>query len=107
MNGAAGRCAAAQRFAGVNMKRNQPGVVSRRGLLRGASAAGVAAVGVVGTGVAWSAGDPQLPEDGPVVVHLSDLASGTLDVYAGTDHSVVTDRALASRLAKLATTGRS
>ena len=86
------------------MKESQPGAVSRRGLLRGAGAAGVVA-GVMGTGVAFAGGDPALPADGPVVVHLRDLASGALDVYAGTHHSVVTDRALASRLARLASTG--
>jgi hypothetical protein len=88
------------------MKENQPGAVSRRGLLRGAGAAGVAA-GVLGTDAAWAAGDPALPADGPVVVHVRDLASGALDVYAGTSHSEVTDRALAVRLARLASTEES
>jgi hypothetical protein len=92
---------------------------SRRSVLRGA--AGVGAVGfAAAVGVGAVAG-PALAADnrraaaakpdtarpataqqetvaGPLVVYLRDAASGELDVFAGTSHAVIRDRALVARL---------
>ena len=35
---------------------------------------------------------------GPLVVYLRDAASGELDVFAGTSHTVIRDRELVARL---------
>jgi hypothetical protein len=88
---------------------------SRRSLLRGAGAAGavglVAAAGVgAASGVAAAATRPaadsravgaERPADAvgaPLVVYLRDAASGELDLFSGTSHTVIRDRALAARL---------
>jgi hypothetical protein len=89
---------------------------SRRSLLRGAGAAGavglVAAAGVgAASGVAAAATRPAAdnrvvagPEHAadaagaPLVVYLRDAASGELDIFSGTSHTVLRDRALAARL---------
>ena len=93
------------------MDKESAGALSRRGLLRGAGAAGVAAAGgaVLGGAVLAEpalAAPPVDTTEGPLVVHVHDLAAGSLDVYAGTSHTRVTDRALANRLARAAATGR-
>ena len=91
------------------MDKESAGALSRRGLLRGAGAAGVAAAAGAALGGAVAA-EPALaapPVDtsaGPVVVHVRDLATGSLDVYAGTSHTRVTDKALANRLTRVAAT---
>jgi hypothetical protein len=41
-------------------------------------------------------------DDDTLVVHVRDLAAGTLDVFTGTDRFQVHDRDLATRLAKAA-----
>ena len=89
---------------------------SRRSVLRGA--AGVGAVGfatAVGVGAVAapalaaenrrSAAAPARPaaghpadSAGPLVVYLRDAASGELDVFAGTSHTVIRDRELVARL---------
>jgi hypothetical protein len=79
--------------------------VSRRQVLTIAASAGVgaAAVGVSGLSFATDglrgggAGDGQ-----PIVVHLRDAASGTLDIFVGEARIEVKDRDLASRLQKAA-----
>jgi len=99
------------------MDKERAGALSRRGLLRSAGAAGVAAAagaalgGTVLAEPAQAAPPVAAPAvdttEGPVVVHVHDLASGSLDVYAGTSHTRVTDKALANRLTRVAATGRS
>jgi hypothetical protein len=85
---------------------------SRRAMLRGAGAAGAvgiaAAVGVgAASGAASAATRPAertehagRPADVgvPLVVYLRDAASGELDVFAGTSHTVIRDPALVARL---------
>jgi hypothetical protein len=41
-----------------------------------------------------------------VVVHVRDVHSGEMDVYRGTSHARVQDRALAARLARAASASR-
>jgi hypothetical protein len=87
---------------------------SRRSVLRGA--AGVGAVGLAAAVGVGAAAGPALAADnrraaaakpdaarsadaaGPLVVYLRDAASGELDVFAGTSHAVIRDRALVARL---------
>lgn len=89
---------------------------SRRSMLRGAGAVGAvgiaAAVGVgTASGVAAaatrSAADNRATAGvehsagaagAPIVVYLRDAASGELDVFAGTSHTVIRDPALVARL---------
>jgi hypothetical protein len=89
---------------------------SRRSMLRGAGAAGAvglaAAVGVgAASGVASAATRPAADNraaagaehsagaaGAPLVVYLRDAASGELDVFSGTSHTVIRDQALAARL---------
>ena len=92
---------------------------SRRSMLRGAGAAGAvglaAAVGVgSASGVAAAATRPAADNraaaagaehsadaaGAPLVVYLRDAASGELDVFSGTSHTVIRDRALAARLTR-------
>jgi uncharacterized protein (DUF2342 family) len=90
--------------------------LSRRSMLRGAATAGAA--GLAMTALASpalaatrpaghadpAAGHEQLPDhlaDGEdVVVHVRDVRNGEMDVYRGTSHVRVQDRALAARLAR-------
>ena len=94
--------------------------LSRRSMLRGAgaSAAGLAALAVAGPAVpALAAANRPAPPvasgsraaDGrsgrisqPVVVHLRDVQSGEMDVFAGTSHTRLRDPDLAARLARAA-----
>jgi len=89
---------------------------SRRSMLRGAGAAGAvglaAAVGVgAAGGVAAAATRPAADNraaanaehsadaaGAPLVVYLRDAASGELDIFSGTSHTVIRDRALVARL---------
>ena len=89
---------------------------SRRSMLRGAGAAGAvgiaAAVGVgAASGVAAAATRPAADNraaagaehsadaaGAPLVVYLRDAASGELDIFSGTSHTVIRDPALAARL---------
>jgi hypothetical protein len=74
--------------------------LSRRNLLA-AGAAGAAGAVAATVGTAGGAQAAPAEAAGPVVVHLRDLASGTLDVFAGTARRQVRDRDLAARLAHL------
>jgi hypothetical protein len=95
--------------------------LSRRSMLRGAgaSAAGLAALAVAGPAVpalaaanrpaAPSASGSRAAAGGrsarisqPVVVHLRDVQSGEMDVFAGTSHTRLRDPDLAARLARAA-----
>jgi hypothetical protein len=91
---------------------------SRRSVLRGAAGAGAAGLamttlaGAAFAGPALAAsrdhsasGEDQASaaeeHDGEdVVVHVRDVRSGEMDVYRGTSHVKVTDRALAARLSR-------
>ena len=90
---------------------------SRRSLLlRGAGAAGavglVAAAGVGAAGGVAAAATRPAPDNrpaaaepaagAPLVVYLRDAASGELDIFSGTSHTVLRDRALAARLTSAA-----
>jgi hypothetical protein len=94
----------------------QPGL-SRRSMLRGAGAVGLAAVAVAGPAAPAlaSAARPAAPAgrgskpggtddetSGPVVVHLRDARSGEMDIFAGTSHTRLRDPDLAARLARAA-----
>jgi hypothetical protein len=92
--------------------------LSRRSMLRGAgaSAAGLAALAVAGPAVPAlaAANRPAAPAASrsgaahgrserisqPVVVHLRDVQSGEMDVFAGTSHTRLRDPDLAARLAR-------
>jgi hypothetical protein len=89
---------------------------SRRSVLRGAGAVGAvgitAAVGVgaasgaaaaaarpvAGSRAAAGAEHPAAAAGAPLVVYLRDAASGELDVFSGTSHTVIRDPALVARL---------
>ena len=88
---------------------------SRRSMLRGAGAVGAvgiaAAVGVgAASGVAAAATRPAADNHAaagaehsagaaaPLVVYLRNAASGELDVFSGTSHTVIRDPALVARL---------
>jgi hypothetical protein len=43
--------------------------------------------------------------DDPLIVHVSDLANGEINLYAGEQHIVIHDRDLATRLAAAASNG--
>ena len=97
---------------------------SRRSMLRGAGAVGAvglaAAVGVGASSAAAAAATKPGPDNrtaagdrgtagvehpadtAPLVVYLRDAASGELDIFAGTDRTVVVDRDLAARLTRAA-----
>jgi hypothetical protein len=94
--------------------------LSRRSMLRGtgASAAGLAALAVAGQAVpalaaakrpappaassSRAAGGRSERISQPVVVHLRDVQSGEIDVFAGTRHTRLRDPDLAARLARAA-----
>jgi hypothetical protein len=87
--------------------------MSRRSVLRGAAGAGAAGLAMAALPAAALAGTAQPAtrkddlaqagaQDGgseAVVVHVRDIRRGEMDVYRGTSHVRVTDRALAARLA--------
>jgi hypothetical protein len=109
-----------------------PGLLSRRSMLRGAAGAGAAGLAISGlamTGLASPAmASPSkvspskvstapaagheparapAAADGPastepLVVHVRDLRTGEMDVYRGTGHARIHDRALAASLARAA-----
>jgi hypothetical protein len=92
--------------------------LSRRSMLRGAAgagAAGLAMTALASPALASTAlGASQHEKAGPetehvpdhiadgeaVVVHVRDVRSGEMDVYRGTSHVRLQDRALAARLAR-------
>ncbi len=92
-----------------------PAPLSRRSVLRGAASAGAAGLAMTTlvaspalaasqhahAGTAEAENVPGHIADGEaVVVHVRDVRSGEMDVYRGTTHVRVHDRALAARLAR-------
>jgi hypothetical protein len=91
---------------------------SRRSILwgaAGAGAAGLAAAAMAGTAPALAAATPPAsrtrppeapvnpaPAGEPVVVHVRDVRSGEMDVFAGTSRTRLRDPDLAARLARAA-----
>ena len=99
---------------GQPAERQQPDL-SRRSVIRGAAGlagAGLAASAISGAIITPAAAAarparPQRPERqapgdavhaGPVIVHIRDVATGEMDVFAGLSHTRLTDRRLAARL---------
>jgi hypothetical protein len=80
---------------------------SRRTMLKGAAATGVTAAtaGIVAdilfAGPA-SAATTSAQDDGDLIAHVTNARSGDIDLYVGTRHVSVRDRALATRLARAA-----
>jgi hypothetical protein len=96
--------------------------VSRRTLVKTAAGAGAAAAAVGMVGVAYGAGNPSAQDttaagappaqkdananvsatvaNGPVVVHVTDFAHGTIEVFTDGVRSQVTDVDLANRIAR-------
>jgi hypothetical protein len=89
--------------------------VSRRALLRGAAAAGVAGIGVytiagaAGTAVAATdavprpaatRGDDAAGAADQIVVHIRDARSGRLDIFHGTNETSLRDPDLVARLVR-------
>jgi hypothetical protein len=98
---------------------NQQNDPTRRGFLA-ATGAGAATVATVALAGSAHAGEPTRADraeagashanlvavgDGPLVVYLTDLASGRITFVAGEQRAVVTDRALAASLARRAGRG--
>ena len=89
--------------------RPRPGL-SRRSVMRGA--AGLAGVGLAAGAITGAitapaaAAGPARPAAGdagpagPVIVHVRDVTSGEMDVFAGTSHARLTDPGLAARLVR-------
>jgi hypothetical protein len=85
---------------------------SRRTMLKGAAAAGVTAAtaGVVAdimfagpaSAATESSSSSSSKDDGDLIAHVTNLRSGDIDLYVGTRHVSVRDRALATRLARAA-----
>ena len=95
--------------------------MSRRSLLQGAAAAGVAGLAVTALGAAVSpataaasttssapahgdlkasaSGDVKAPE-GPIVVHVRNARSGDIEVFSGTSQTSLRDKDLAARIAR-------
>lgn len=87
----------------------QTSSVSRRTLMKTAAGVGVAAAAVGFVGVAsTSPSEPDVtaPDasavNGPIVVHLSDLKAGTVEIFTGSDSTQITDHDLAARIARAA-----
>jgi hypothetical protein len=68
------------------------------GAITGAIAAPAAAAARSARAVARATGDASRGE--PVVVHIRDVKSGEMDVFAGTSHARLTDPGLAARLVR-------
>jgi hypothetical protein len=95
--------------------------ISRRTLVKSAAGAGVAAAAVGMVGVAHAAGKPtaesastagaplafanssKAKAAGPVVVHVTDFAHGTIEIFTSGVRTQVTDVDLANRIARAAT----
>ncbi|MFF5176032.1 hypothetical protein ACFY3U_25870 [Micromonospora sp. NPDC000089] len=86
-------------------KRPWPRLTRRQTLTAAASATlGAAALTVPGLSAAQNAPSAH-GQDGPIVVHLRDAKSGTMDVFVGTSRIEVRDRGLADRLRRAAGRG--
>jgi hypothetical protein len=80
-------------------KRSWPRLTRRQTLTAAASATlGAAALTVTGVSAAQNAPSAAGAKDDPIVVHLRDAASGTMDIFVGTSRIEVRDRGLADRL---------
>ncbi|SCG66867.1 hypothetical protein [Micromonospora coxensis] len=80
-------------------KRSWPRLTRRQTLTAAASATlGAAALTVTGVSAAQNAPSAAGSKDDPIVVHLRDAASGTMDIFVGTSRIEVRDRGLADRL---------
>ena len=81
---------------------------TRRTMLKGAAATGVTAAtaGIVAdilfAGPASAATTGSAADEGDLIAHVTNVRSGAIDLYVGTRHVSVRDRALASRLARAA-----
>jgi hypothetical protein len=81
---------------------------TRRTMLKGAAATGVTAAtaGIVAdilfAGPASAATTGSSTDEGDLIAHVTDVRAGAIDLYVGTRHVRVRDRALASRLARAA-----
>ena len=86
--------------------------LSRRSLLQGAAAAGLAAtaIGAAGPALAATSSPPasdrspgpspgRTPAD-PIMVHVRDTRSGDIEVFAGTSQTRLRDKDLAARIAR-------
>jgi len=84
--------------------------LSRRQALAAAATVGVGLTAGSAIGIASAHDKPNKGPDrgkgdgagGALVIHVRDLAAGTLDVFTGTERIEVRDRDLANRLAKAA-----
>jgi hypothetical protein len=88
-----------------------PQRVTRRSVLRTAAGAGAAslvagsvlgaipATATAAAAAAGTAGAGAADAAGPLVVHVRDLRTGEMDIFAGTTMTRLRDRALAARLA--------
>ncbi|TDB70034.1 MULTISPECIES: hypothetical protein [unclassified Micromonospora] len=84
-------------------KRRWPRLTRRQTLTAAASATlGAAALTVTGVSVAQNAPSGAGRKDEPIVVHLRDAASGTMDVFVGTSRFEVRDKGLADQLRRAA-----
>jgi TAT (twin-arginine translocation) pathway signal sequence len=80
---------------------------SRRTMLKGAAATGLtAATAGIAADILFagpaSAETTSSHDDGDLVAHVTNVRSGDIDLYVGTRHVSVRDRALATRLARAA-----
>jgi hypothetical protein len=93
-----------------------PGGVSRRSVLAGASAgaAGLALTGLAAAPAlaartsrlaAGASHQEAAPDGDALVVHVRDIRTGEMDVYRGTSHVRVTDRSVATMLARASREG--
>ncbi|MBV9094758.1 MAG: hypothetical protein JO132_12930 [Streptosporangiaceae bacterium] len=86
-----------------------PGRLSRRGLLRGAAAAGAAGLAVTAMGATAApalGSESRTPAPaarataGPIVVHVRDARSGDIEVFSGTSQVRLRDKDLAARISR-------
>ncbi|MFJ6195273.1 hypothetical protein [Micromonospora sp. NPDC092111] len=77
--------------------------LTRRQTLTAAASATLGAAALTVPGLSAAQNTPSANgKDGPIVVHLRDAASGTMDVFVGTSRIEVRDRGLADRLRRAA-----
>ncbi|HEY2315497.1 MAG TPA: hypothetical protein VGH96_17945 [Streptosporangiaceae bacterium] len=100
----------------ASQRDTRPAPLSRRSMLRGAAGAGAAGLALTafaaspalaasqhahaGTAPETEHVPDHIADGDSVVVHVRDVRSGEMDVYRGTSHVRVQDRALAARLAR-------
>jgi hypothetical protein len=81
--------------------------LSRRSLLQGAGAAGLAAtaMGAAAAPALAATSNPPAADQphgpgGPIMVHVRDARSGDIEVFAGTSQTRLRDKDLAARIAR-------